>query len=97
MKNIFNTKSVNILYSERRNQIVLADENDKPLTKPLSLFHSLIVDNDTICFQTSEFQNLKISEAQSSKLKVQSSEFRVQKKRFVNVAEIADVDDFFFF
>ena len=81
LKNIFNTKSVNILYSERRNQIVLADENDKPLTKPLSLFHSLIVDNDTICFQTSEFQNLKISEAQSSKLKTQSSKFKVQSSK----------------
>ena len=28
LKNIFNTKSVNILYSEKENQIVLADEND---------------------------------------------------------------------
>ena len=83
LKNIFNTKSVNILYSEKRNQIVLADENDKPLTKPLSLFYSLIVDNDTICFQTSEFQtsefqNLKISEAQSLRLKVQSSKLKAQ-------------------
>ena len=85
LKNIFNTKSVNILYSEKRNQIVLADENDKPLTKPLSLFYSLIVDNDTVgCqtseFQTSEFQNLKISEAQ--KLKVQSSKLKAQGSMF---------------
>ena len=82
LKNIFNTKSVNILYSEKRNQIVLADENDKPLTKPLSLFYSLIVDNDTICFQTSEFQNLKISEAQSSRLKAQSSKLKAQGSKF---------------
>ncbi len=78
LKNVFNTKSVNVLYSEKRNQIVLADENDKPLTKPLSLFYSLIADNDTIDFQTSEFQNLKISEPQSSKFSVQSSAFKVQ-------------------
>ena len=57
LKNIFNTKYVNILYSEKKNQIVLADENDNILTKPLSLFYSLIVDNDTIEVQTSEFQN----------------------------------------
>ena len=57
LKNIFNTKSVNILYSEKKNQIVLADENDNPITKPLSLFYSLIVDNDTVEVQISEFQN----------------------------------------
>ena len=56
MKNVFNTNSVNILYSEKENQIVLADENDNILTKPLSLFYSLIVDNDTVKIQTSEFQ-----------------------------------------
>ena len=78
LKNVFNTKSVNILYSEKRNQIVIADENDKPLTKPLSLFYSLIIDNDTISFQISEFKNLKISEPQSSEFKAQSSEFKVQ-------------------
>ena len=85
LKNVFNTKSLNILYSEKRNQIVIADENDKPLTKPLSLFYSLIIDNDTVDFQISEFKNLRTSEpqslefkAQSSKLKVQSSEFKVQ-------------------
>ena len=38
LKNVFNTKSLNILYSEKRKQIVIADENDKPLTKPFSLF-----------------------------------------------------------
>ena len=57
LKNIFNTKSVNILYSEKKGQIVLADENDSVLTKPLSLFYSLIVDNDTVEVQISEFQN----------------------------------------
>ena len=57
LKNIFNTKSINILYSEKKNQIVLADENDNPITKPLSLFYSLIVDNDTVEVQISEFQN----------------------------------------
>ena len=62
LKKIFDTKSVNILYSEKKNKIVLADENDKPVTRPLSLFYSLIIDNDTINFQTSEFQNLSDSE-----------------------------------
>ena len=57
LKNIFNTKSVNILYSEKKGQIVLADENDSVLTKPLSLYYSLIVDNDTVEVQISEFQN----------------------------------------
>ena len=57
LKNIFNTKSVNILYSEKENKVVLADENYNILTKPLSLFYSLIIDNDTIKIQTSEFQN----------------------------------------
>ena len=56
LKNIFNTKSVNILYSEKEGQIVFADENDNVLTKPLSLFYFLIVDNDTIKIQTSEFK-----------------------------------------
>lgn len=56
LKNIFNTKSVNILYSEKEGQIVFADENDNVLTKPLSLFYFLIVDNDTVKIQTSEFQ-----------------------------------------
>ena len=82
LKNVFNTKSLNILYSEKRKQIVIADENDKPLTKPLSLFYSLIIDNDTISFQTSEFKNLKISEPQSSEFKAQSSEFKVQSSEF---------------
>ena len=56
LKNIFNTKSINILYSEKENQIVIADKNNNVLTKPLSLFYSLIVDNDTIKIQSSEFQ-----------------------------------------
>ena len=82
LKNVFNTKSINILYSEKRKQIVIADENDKPLTKPLSLFYSLIIDNDTISFQTSEFKNLKISEPQSSEFRVQSSKLKVQSSEF---------------
>ena len=78
LKNIFNGKYVNILYSEKKNQIVLADENDKPFTKPISLFYSLIIDNDTVEFQTSEFQNIRNSKVQSSKFKVQSSAFNAQ-------------------
>ena len=56
LKNIFNTKSVNVLYSEKEGQIVLADENDNVLTKPLSLYYSLVVGNDTVKIQTSEFK-----------------------------------------
>ena len=82
LKNVFNTKSINILYSEKRKQIVIADENDKPLTKPLSLFYSLIIDNDTVDFQISEFKNLKISEPQSSEFRVQSSKLKVQSSEF---------------
>lgn len=79
LKNVFDTKSVNILYSEKRSQIVLADENDNPLTKPLSLFYSLIIDNDTVDFQTSEFKNLRSSEPHNLRIsESQKSEFGVQ-------------------
>ena len=79
LKNVFDTKSVNILYSKKRKQIVLADENDKPITTPLSLFYSLIIDNDTVDFQISEFKNLKTSEAHKLRIsETQKSELGVQ-------------------
>ena len=74
LKNIFNTKSVNILYSEKKDQIVLADENDNILTKPLSLFYSLIVDNDTVEVSgIQEFRKSGIRERQNLKLTVHNS------------------------
>ncbi len=64
LKNVFNTKSVNILYSERENKIVLADEKNNVITKPLSLYYSLIVDNDTVEIQNSDFQKIGDEEKQ---------------------------------
>ncbi len=72
LKNIFNTKSVNILYSEKEKQVVLADENGNIMTKPLSLYYSLIIDNDTVKIQTSEFKY------QDSRLTACSSQLTTQ-------------------
>ena len=60
--NLTNSKGINILYSEKKKQIVLADDEEQLLTRPLSLFYSLIVGNDTVEYQTSEFKKLGNSE-----------------------------------
>lgn len=61
LENITDFNSVNILYSEKDKQIVLADEKNNILTKPLSLFYSLIIDNDTVEIQNPEFIKIEDS------------------------------------
>ena len=58
LKEITDTKTINILYSEEENRIQLADDNKNQVTKPLLLFHSLIVDNDTIERQFADWELL---------------------------------------
>lgn len=58
LKEITDTKTINILYSEKENRIQLADDNKNQVSKPLSMFHSLIVDNDTIELQSADWDLL---------------------------------------
>lgn len=58
LKEITDTKTINILYSEKKNRIQLADDNKNQVTKPLSMFYSLIVDNDTIELQSADWELL---------------------------------------
>lgn len=67
LKNVFNSKSVNILYSEKEKQVVLADDKNNVITKPLSLFYTLIVDNDTVEIQTPIFKEIDKSEIRETK------------------------------
>lgn len=57
LKNITNANNINILYSEKEKQIVLADDKNNILTRPLLFYYSLIIGNDTVELQNSEFQN----------------------------------------
>lgn len=59
LKEITDTKTINILYSEKENRVMLADDNKSQFTKPLSMFYSLIVDNDTIELQSADWDLLK--------------------------------------
>ena len=48
LKKISETNTLNIFYSEKGNNIVLADDKYNIITKPLSMFYSLIVNDDTV-------------------------------------------------
>lgn len=55
IEEICSTKTINILYSEKENRLMLANDNKKQISKPLSMFHSLIVDNDTVELQSADW------------------------------------------
>lgn len=76
LKKVTNHSSINVLYSEKEKQIVLADKNDNVLTYPLSLYHSLIIDNDTVEMQNSEFRlkSSKLGLSASQRLDLYSSQ-----------------------
>ncbi len=59
LKEITDTETINILYSEKENRVMLADNNKSQFTKPLSMFYSLIVDSDTIELQSADWNLLK--------------------------------------
>lgn len=56
--NIFKTDNVNVLYSKKKESLVIADEKGNSLTRPLSLYFSLIIDGDTVEMQTSRFKDI---------------------------------------
>lgn len=58
LKNISETNSINIFYSEKAKNIVIADDNLNNVTKPLSMFYSLIVNDDTVDVQFADWDLL---------------------------------------
>lgn len=56
LENISKSDGINILYSNNKEKIVLADDNENILTNPLSMFYSLIVDNDTVEVQFADWK-----------------------------------------
>ena len=55
LKKMTDVNTLNILYSKKENNIILADDKNEAATKPLSMFYSLIHDNDTIEIQSSDW------------------------------------------
>lgn len=58
LKNISESDYLNILYSEKENNIVIADDNLNNITRPLSMFYSLIVNDDTVDVQFADWDLL---------------------------------------
>ena len=58
LKNISGSDYLNILYSEKENNIVIADDNLNNITRPLSMFYSLIVNDDTVDVQFADWDLL---------------------------------------
>lgn len=56
LTNITDSEALNILYSNKENKIVLADEYLDAVSNPISLFYSLIVNNDTIEIQSADWK-----------------------------------------
>ena len=55
LRNIENSDNINLLYSEKEKQILIADDENNIITKPLSLYYSLIINGDTLEMQNSRF------------------------------------------
>ena len=58
LKNISGSDYLNILYSEKEKNIVIADDNLNNITNPLSMFYSLIVNDDTVDVQFADWDLL---------------------------------------
>ena len=58
LKNISESDYLNILYSEKEKNIVIADDNLNNITNPLSMFYSLIVNDDTVDIQFADWDLL---------------------------------------
>lgn len=59
LREVTNTQTINILYSNRENKIVLADDKNNPISQPISMYYSLIVNDDTLYFQSADWKLLK--------------------------------------
>ncbi len=58
LKNLTATDAINLFYAEKENNIIIADDNLNNITKPLSMFYSLIVNNDTVDIQFADWELL---------------------------------------
>ena len=52
---ITDKNALNILYSKKEKNIVLADDKNEAATKPLSMFYSLVLDDNTLELQSSDW------------------------------------------
>ena len=58
LKSLTENTAINLLYSEKENKIIIADNNQNNITKPLSMFYSLVVNNDTTEIQFADWELL---------------------------------------
>ena len=65
---ISNSSYLNLLYSKDDRNLLLADDNFRMLTKPLSLINRYLCDNDTVFTQTKEWKLLSIKDVVDGKI-----------------------------
>lgn len=61
--NVSQSDNINILYSDDDKKLLLADSDSQMITKPLSMFYSIIINQDTLNMQFSEWDFIQNDEA----------------------------------